>query len=55
MYTVWFGFAYSVLWTMMFGLVTSMCDVLQYGPPPRQATAPVGAPMQMPRGFARAR
>jgi len=55
MYTVWFGFAYSVLWTMMFGLVTSMCDVLQYGPPARQAIPTMGQPVQVPRGFAMAR
>ncbi len=34
MYTVWFGFAYSVLWMLMIGLVTSMCDIMIYGPPP---------------------
>ena len=29
MYTVWFGFAYSVLWTIMVALAASMMDVLR--------------------------
>src|SRR5438034_457437 len=28
MYTVWFGFAYSVMWVVMIGVTMSMCDVL---------------------------
>jgi hypothetical protein len=47
MYTVWFGFAYSVMWTMMIGLVTSMCDVLVHGAPPTARAAP----MQMPQPY----
>ena len=42
MYTVWFGFAYSVLWTIMVGIVTSMCDVLIGATPPaRRGFEPV--------------
>jgi len=50
MYTVWFGFAYSVLWMIMLGLVTSMSDVLIGGAPvARRGFEPV---MRRPR-FAR--
>ena len=33
MYTVWFGFVYSVLWTILIGLTMSMMDVLIHGAP----------------------
>jgi hypothetical protein len=53
MYTVWFGFAYSVLWMILIGLVMSMCDVLiGVAPQVRQGTQPAmrqgfGRPMAM--------
>jgi hypothetical protein len=52
MYTVWFGFAYSVLWMVMIGVTMSMCDVLIYGPPASR-TAPASRQYAPPRrGFA---
>ena len=58
MFTVWFGFAYSVLWTIMLGMVTTMTDVLiasnshapqrGYQPIPRQRG--FGRPMAIPQG-----
>ena len=39
MFTVWFGFAYSVMWVMMIGICHSMCDALIFGAP-RTALVP---------------
>jgi hypothetical protein len=58
MYTVWFGFAYSVLWEMMVGMTMSMCDVLLIGPPaaaqrgaqPAMREPSYGRPLAMARG-----
>jgi hypothetical protein len=52
MYTVWFGFAYSVLWMIMIGLASSMMDVLRGDVMPQrgamQARRPMyGRPMAM--------
>lgn len=33
MYTVWFGFVYSVMWMILLAMTTSMLDVIQYGAP----------------------
>jgi hypothetical protein len=53
MFTVWFGFAYSVMWVMMIGLTHSMCDALIFGAP-RTANVPQMngyAAMQQRRGY----
>ena len=39
MYTVWFGFAYSVLFVIMVGIATSMMDALIIGPPKGRSAA----------------
>jgi len=53
MYTVWFGFAYSVLWTIMIGVASSMMDVLRGELLPQQRGAPMGArPPMYGRGMA---
>lgn len=52
MYTVWFGFAYSVMWVMMIGLTMSMCDVLIYGPAASKAAASARAFIPSRRDFA---
>lgn len=41
MYTVWFGFVYSVMWMIVLAMTTSMLDVIQYGAPAKsRATQP---------------
>jgi hypothetical protein len=55
MYTVWFGFAYSILWIMMVGLTASMMDVLIDGPPAAATAAVAGRrPTYAPSAFAMA-
>jgi hypothetical protein len=55
MFTVWFGFAYSVMWVMMIGITHSMCDAILYGPPRGVAAQPSNgyAAMQQQRAYAR--
>src|SRR5205085_8739428 len=55
MYTVWFGFVYSVLWVIMIGLTTSMSDVLIFGPPTARPASQPQTRGFAPQGFAMTR
>ena len=54
MYTVWFGFAYSVMWVVMIGVTMSMCDVLIFGAPANRTAAAARQFAPQQRGFAMA-
>jgi hypothetical protein len=51
MYTVWFGFVYSVMWMMLLAFTNSMIDVILYGAPKTSTSVQQSGDVQYATGL----